>query len=188
MIPKDVAAAIHDAASEMSFGAFDDHFPLDVFQTGSGTSTNMNANEVLAAVASQRLGRPVHANDHVNAPQSSNDVFPSALRLAACWLIVRRLIPALDHLHAELRRLARAHARTVKAGRTHPMGAAPVTFGQEAGGWARQVELSRSGCSTSYPASASSRSVALRSAPGSTPRRASPATSSPSSPRTWACR
>jgi fumarate hydratase class II len=143
VIPKDVAGAIHDAASEMSFGAFDDHFPLDVFQTGSGTSTNMNANEVLAHVASERLGRPVHPNDDVNASQSSNDVFPSALRLAACWLIVRQLIPALDHLHAELRRLARAHVRTVKAGRTHLMDAAPVTFGQEAAGWARQVELAR---------------------------------------------
>jgi fumarate hydratase class II len=143
VIPKDVAAAIHDAASEMSFGAFDDHFPLDVFQTGSGTSTNMNANEVLAHVASERLGRPVHPNDDVNASQSSNDVFPSALRLAACWMIVRQLIPALDHLHAELRRLARAHVRTVKAGRTHLMDAAPVTFGQEAAGWARQIELAR---------------------------------------------
>ena len=143
VIPKDVAAAIHDAASEMSLGAFDDHFPLDVFQTGSGTSTNMNANEVLAHVASERLGRPVHPNDDVNASQSSNDVFPSALRLAACWMIVRQLIPALDHLHAELRRLARAHVRTVKAGRTHLMDAAPVTFGQEAAGWARQVELAR---------------------------------------------
>jgi fumarate hydratase, class II len=143
VIPKDVAAVIHDAASEMSFGAFDDHFPLDVFQTGSGTSTNMNANEVLAHVGSERLGRPVHPNDDVNASQSSNDVFPSALRLAACWMIVRQLIPALDHLHAELRRLARAHVRTVKAGRTHLMDAAPVTFGQEAAGWARQIELAR---------------------------------------------
>jgi fumarate hydratase class II len=143
VIPRDVAAAIHDVASEMSFGAFDDHFPLDVFQTGSGTSTNMNANEVLAHVASERLGRPVHPNDDVNASQSSNDVFPSALRLAACWMVVRQLIPALDHLHAELRRLARAHVRTVKAGRTHLMDAAPVTFGQEAAGWARQIELAR---------------------------------------------
>ena len=103
----------------------------------------MNANEVLAHVASERLGRPVHPNDDVNASQSSNDVFPSALRLAACWMIVRQLIPALDHLHAELRRLARAHVRTVKAGRTHLMDAAPVTFGQEAAGWARQIELAR---------------------------------------------
>jgi fumarate hydratase class II len=142
-IPKDVATAIHDAASEMAFGDYDDQFPVDVFQTGSGTSTNMNANEVLARVASERLGRPVHANDDVNASQSSNDVFPSAVRLAACHVIVRRLIPALDHLHAELRRLAKAHADTVKAGRTHLMDAAPVTLGQEAGGWARQVELGR---------------------------------------------
>jgi fumarate hydratase class II len=141
VIPKDMAAAIHDAASEISFGAHHDQFPIDVFQTGSGTSTNMNMNEVLASLATARLGRPVHPNDHVNASQSSNDVFPSAIRLAACRVIVRALIPGLDHLHAELRRLARAHARTVKAGRTHLMDAAPVTFGQEAAGWARQVEL-----------------------------------------------
>ena len=143
VIPKDVAAAIHEAASEMSFGVYDEQFPVDVFQTGSGTSTNMNVNEVLARVAAERLGRPVHANDHVNASQSSNDVFPSAVRLAACRVIVRRLVPALDHLHAELRRLARTHARTVKAGRTHLMDAAPVTFGQELAGWARQVELGK---------------------------------------------
>ena len=124
--------------------ALDDHFPVDVFQTGSGTSTNMNVNEVLARLASERLGRPVHANDDVNASQSSNDVFPSAIRLAACRQIVFRLVPALDHLHAELRRLAKAHAHAVKAGRTHLMDAAPVTFGQEMGGWARQVELGRS--------------------------------------------
>jgi fumarate hydratase class II len=143
VIPKDVAAAIHDVASEITFGAHHDQFPIDVFQTGSGTSTNMNMNEVVAAVASARLGRPVHANDEVNASQSSNDVFPSAIRLAACRLIVRGVIPGLDHLHAELRRLARAHARTVKAGRTHLMDAAPITFGQEAAGWARQVELGK---------------------------------------------
>jgi fumarate hydratase class II len=143
VIPKDVAAAIHEAASEMSFGVYDEQFPVDVFQTGSGTSTNMNVNEVLARVAAERLGRPVHANDHVNASQSSNDVFPSAVRLAACRVIVRRVVPALDHLHAELRRLARTHARTVKAGRTHLMDAAPVTFGQELAGWARQVELGK---------------------------------------------
>jgi fumarate hydratase class II len=127
----------------MSVGVFDDHFPLDVFQTGSGTSTNMNANEVLAHVASERPRPAVHPNDDVNASQSSNDVFPSAMRLAACWLIVRQLIPALDHLHAELRRLARPTSARSKAGRTHLMDAAPVTFGQEAAGWARQVELAR---------------------------------------------
>jgi fumarate hydratase class II len=143
VIPRDLARAIHDAAAEVSSGAHDDQFPLDVFQTGSGTSTNMNVNEVIAHLASARLGRSVHPNDDVNASQSSNDAFPSAIRLAACWLIVRRVVPALDRLHAELRRLAREHAQTVKAGRTHLMDAAPVTFGQEAAGWARQVELGR---------------------------------------------
>ena len=144
VIPKDVAGAIHEAAAAVVAGTHDDHFPVDVFQTGSGTSTNMNVNEVLARLASDRLGRPVHANDEVNASQSSNDVFPSAIRLAACRQIVFRLVPALDHLHAELRRLAKTHAHAVKAGRTHLMDAAPVTFGQEMGGWARQIDLGRS--------------------------------------------
>jgi fumarate hydratase class II len=143
VLPRDVARAVHDAAAEVASGAYQDQFPVDVFQTGSGTSTNMNVNEVLAHLASARLGRPVHPNDDVNASQSSNDVFPSAIRLAACWSIVRGLVPALDHLHAELRRLAREHAASVKAGRTHLMDAAPVTLGQEAAGWARQVELGR---------------------------------------------
>ena len=124
----------------------------------------MNMNEVIAALASARLGRPVHPNDHVNASQSSNDVFPSAIRLAACRLIVRALIPALDHLHAELRRLARAHARTVKAGRTHLMDAAPITFGQEAAGGRGRSSWPRLASWTCCPASASCRSAAPRSA------------------------
>ncbi len=141
IVPKDVAAAIQDVATELAAGDHAEQFPLDVFQTGSGTSTNMNVNEVIAHRASERLGRPVHANDEVNASQSSNDVFPSAIRVAAAAAIVHGLIPALDHLHRELRRLARRPARTVKAGRTHLMDAAPVTFGQEAAGWARAVAL-----------------------------------------------
>lgn len=141
IIPKDVAGAIHDVASELTHDPRPDWFPVDVFQTGSGTSTNMNVNEVLATLASARCGQPVHPNDHVNASQSSNDVFPSAVRLAACLLIQRRVIPGLEHLESELRRLAKEHAHTVKAGRTHLMDAVPVTFGDEAGGWARSVRL-----------------------------------------------
>ena len=176
VIPKDVAGAIHEAAAAVVAGTHDDHFPVDVFQTGSGTSTNMNVNEVLARLASDRLGRPVHANDEVNASQSSNDVFPSAIRLAACRQIVFRLVPALDHLHAELRRLAKTHAHAVKAGRTHLMDAAPVTFGQEMrrAGPARS-SWAAAGWSTCCRGWASCLSVGPRSVPGSTRRPASPA-------------
>ncbi len=141
VIPKDVATAIHDAALELAHEPRPEWFPVDVFQTGSGTSTNMNVNEVIATIASARLGRPVHPNDEVNASQSSNDVFPTAARLAACVLIQRKVIPALEHLESELRQLSKHHAHTVKAGRTHLMDAVPITFGDEAGGWARSVRL-----------------------------------------------
>src|SRR6185437_1056295 len=100
VLPPDLASAIHDAAAQVARGEHDDDFPLDVFQTGSGTSSNMNANEVIATLAARDLGRPVHPNDHVNASQSSNDVFPSALHLAAARLISRSLRPALEHLAA----------------------------------------------------------------------------------------
>ena len=93
VLPADLAAAIHDAAAEVARGDHDDQFPIDVFQTGSGTSSNMNANEVIASLAARRLGRPVHPNDHVNASQSSNDVFPSAIHLAAVRLIEHSLLP-----------------------------------------------------------------------------------------------
>jgi fumarate hydratase class II len=139
VIPKDVAVAIHDAAAEVARGDWDDHFPIDVFQTGSGTSSNMNANEVIASLASERLGTPVHPNDHVNASQSSNDVFPSAIHLAVVRSTERRLIPALEHLERELRRDARRFRTVVKAGRTHLMDATPVTLGQEFGGYAAQI-------------------------------------------------
>jgi fumarate hydratase class II len=119
---------------------WDDHFPIDVFQTGSGTSSNMNANEVIAALAAERLGRPVHPNDDVNASQSSNDVFPSAIHLAATNGIAHDLVPALEHLARALRRQQRANRNVVKAGRTHLMDAVPVTLGQELGGHAAQVE------------------------------------------------
>ena len=133
------AAAIHDAAAEVARGTYDDQFPIDVFQTGSGTSSNMNANEVIATLASRALGRRVHPNDKVNASQSSNDVFPSAIHLAAAWLISRSLIPALDHLAGVLAGKAGEFADTVKSGRTHLMDATPVTLGQEFGGYAAAV-------------------------------------------------
>jgi fumarate hydratase, class II len=141
VIDAEMATAIHDAAAEVAAGAWDDHFPVDVFQTGSGTSSNMNANEVIASLAAERLGRPVHPNDHVNASQSSNDVFPSAIHLAAVRSVDRDLLPALAHLAASLRRSQSRHVDVVKAGRTHLMDATPVTLGQELGGYATQVEL-----------------------------------------------
>jgi fumarate hydratase class II len=139
VLPADVAAAVRDAAGEVARGLFDDHFPVDVFQTGSGTSSNMNANEVIATLASRRLGQPVHPNDHVNASQSSNDVFPSAIHLAAAQLIVTSLLPALSHLADALELKASEFADVVKSGRTHLMDATPVTLGQEFGGYAAAV-------------------------------------------------
>ena len=139
VLDADVAAAVHDASSEVARGDWDDQFPIDVFQTGSGTSTNMNVNEVVASLASERLGRPVHPNDDVNASQSSNDTFPSAIHLAATRSVVRVLMPALEHLAGILRRRAEETADVVKSGRTHLMDATPVTLGQELGGYATQV-------------------------------------------------
>lgn len=141
-----VAAAIRDAADEVIDGRHDAQFPVDVFQTGSGTSTNMNVNEVLANRAKQLLGEPlesaaVHPNDHVNASQSSNDTFPSACHIATGTLVVNDLIPALEELAASLGRKAAQWADVVKPGRTHLMDATPVTLGQEFGGYERQVVL-----------------------------------------------
>ena len=137
-----VAAAITEAALTVANGDHDAHFPVDVFQTGSGTSSNMNANEVIARLATEILGQPVHPNDQVNASQSSNDVFPSAVHLAATEAMQDHLIPALDHLAKELRKKSRAFAKVVKSGRTHLMDAVPITLGQEFGGYATQVETS----------------------------------------------
>lgn len=139
VIDADVAEAIAGAAGEVADGRWDDHFPVDVFQTGSGTSSNMNTNEVIATLASERLGRPVHPNDHVNASQSSNDVFPSSIHIAATAAVTADLIPALEHLAAALERKATDFADVVKSGRTHLMDATPVTLGQEFGGYAAQV-------------------------------------------------
>jgi fumarate hydratase class II len=121
-------------------GQWDQQFPIDVFQTGSGTSTNMNMNEVLATLASERLGEKVHPNDHVNVSQSSNDVFPSAIHVAAATEIEYRLIPALDHLAKALRKKSKSFKSVVKSGRTHLMDATPVTLGQEFGGYAAAIE------------------------------------------------
>ncbi len=138
-VDSETAAAIRAAALEVADGGWDDHFPIDVYQTGSGTSSNMNANEVIANLATERLGRPVHPNDHVNASQSSNDVFPSAIHLAATDGVVNSLIPALKRLATALEGKAGEFAGVVKSGRTHLMDATPVTLGQEFGGYAAQV-------------------------------------------------
>ncbi|MFF9977519.1 class II fumarate hydratase [Streptomyces erythrochromogenes] len=139
VVDQDVADAIRSAAAEVADGRWDDHFPVDVFQTGSGTSSNMNTNEVIATLATERLGRDVHPNDHVNASQSSNDVFPSSIHIAATAAVANDLIPALEHLAAALERKAVEFDRVVKAGRTHLMDATPVTLGQEFGGYAAQI-------------------------------------------------
>ncbi len=139
VLDEDVAAAVNDAAAEVARGDHDGHFPIDVFQTGSGTSSNMNANEVIATLATRRLGRDVHPNDDVNASQSSNDVFPSAIHIAATRAVVRDLVPALTHLQESLSRKAAELSDVVKSGRTHLMDATPVTLGQELGGYAAQV-------------------------------------------------
>jgi fumarate hydratase class II len=144
VVPRELAGAIEEAAREVAEGVHDAHFPLDVFQTGSGTSTNMNANEVIANRAMRLLPPPgarIHPNDHVNASQSSNDVMPTALHVAARLALHEDLLPALRHLHACLARQARALDGVVKLGRTHLMDATPVRVGQELAGWARQVEL-----------------------------------------------
>ncbi|MDQ8702398.1 class II fumarate hydratase [Streptomyces sp. LHD-70] len=139
VLDADRARAVQEAAAEVAEGRWDEHFPVDVFQTGSGTSSNMNTNEVIATLATERLGQDVHPNDHVNASQSSNDVFPSSIHIAATAAVTRDLIPALDHLAASLERKSAEFAEVVKSGRTHLMDATPVTLGQEFGGYAAQV-------------------------------------------------
>jgi fumarate hydratase class II len=151
VLDADIAGAIADAAAEVAEGRWDEHFPVDVFQTGSGTSSNMNTNEVLATLATERLGRDVHPNDHVNASQSSNDVFPSSIHIAATAAVTRDLIPALDHLAASLERKATEFAAVVKAGRTHLMDATPVTLGQEFGGYATQIRYGIERLTVSLP-------------------------------------
>jgi fumarate hydratase class II len=139
VLSPEYADAIAKAASEVAANHHDAEFPLDVFQTGSGTSSNMNANEVIASLAAAQLGEAVHPNDHVNASQSSNDVFPSAIHIAATYHLVYTLLPALRHLAEALSLKATEFAEVVKSGRTHLMDATPVTLGQEFGGYAAQV-------------------------------------------------
>jgi fumarate hydratase class II len=139
LLPKRSAARIERAAGEIAAGEHDDQFPIDVFQTGSGTSTNMNANEVIARLA----GEGIHANDHVNMGQSSNDVFPSAVHLAALDVAQNDLLPALRQLERSFARKARSFQNVVKAGRTHLMDAVPVTLGQEFSGYAAQMALAQ---------------------------------------------
>ena len=141
MIDPDLAQAIIGAAEEVARGDHDREFPIDVFQTGSGTSSNMNMNEVLANLAAERLGRSVHPNDDVNHPMSSNDMFPASIHIAAATGVVRDLIPALEHLAGSLESKADEFADVVKAGRTHLMDATPVTLGQEFGGYAAQMRI-----------------------------------------------
>ncbi|PRZ40989.1 fumarase class II [Antricoccus suffuscus] len=139
VIDKDIAQAIQDAAAKVIAGEYDEHFPIDVFQTGSGTSSNMNTNEVIASLAKEATGLDVHPNDHVNASQSSNDVFPSSIHVAATAAVTGSLLPALDTLAKSLERKAEEYVTVVKSGRTHLMDATPVTLGQEFGGYAAQV-------------------------------------------------
>jgi fumarate hydratase class II len=136
----ELAEAIARGADEVAAGRWDGEFPIDVFQTGSGTSTNMNANEVIANRAAELSGRPVHPNDHVNAAQSSNDVIPTAIRLSVALELRNHLLPALDRLTAAFRELAARHDGVVKAGRTHLMDAAPLFLSDEVGAWASQLE------------------------------------------------
>jgi fumarate hydratase class II len=151
VLDADTAKAIEQAALEVADGRHDDHFPIDVFQTGSGTSSNMNANEVVASLASASSGAAVHPNDHVNASQSSNDVFPTSIHIAATAAISNDLIPALQHLATAFEAKAAEFDTVVKAGRTHLMDATPVTLGQEFGGYAAALRLGVERLESSIP-------------------------------------
>ena len=151
VIDAEQAKAIASAAQEVARGDWDAEFPVDVYQTGSGTSSNMNTNEVLATLASERAGSSIHPNDHVNASQSSNDVFPSAIHIAATRSIVEQLIPSLAHLAESLERKSAEFAEVVKSGRTHLMDATPVTLGQEFGGYAAAIRYGVERLESSLP-------------------------------------
>jgi fumarate hydratase class II len=140
LIKSDIAVAIQTASLEVAEGGYDEHFPIDVFQTGSGTSSNMNANEVIGHIATSNLGADVHPNDHVNMSQSSNDVIPTCVHVSASIAIQKQLLPALEHLSSVLERKADEARNVVKTGRTHLMDAMPVTLGQELDGWRSQVD------------------------------------------------
>ena len=183
------------AAQEVIDGKLDDHFPLVVWQTGSGTQSNMNANEVISNRAIEMLGgergskKPVHPNDHVNRSQSSNDSFPTAMHIAAVTEIHRLLLPALHHLHAALQAKEKAFADIIKIGRTHLQDATPVTLGQEFSGYATQVAYGIARIEAALAQAEHARARAEpRSAPASTARRASTEASPPKSPGSPACR
>src|SRR5881398_1669218 len=152
-----VADAVAAAAADVVQGKYDDEFPIVVWQTGSGTQSNMNANEVIASLANERLGgqrggkSPVHPNDHVNRGQSSNDTFPTAMHIAAAEEVVRRLLPAVDRLRATLQSKSEAFADIVKVGRTHLQDATPLTLGQEISGWVAQLDLSKGAIAGTMP-------------------------------------
>src|SRR6266508_1285294 len=158
LLPKDVTDAIVQAADEVIAGKLDEHFPLVVWQTGSGTQSNMNANEVIGNRAIELLGgqmgskKPVHPNDHVNRSQSSNDTFPTAMHLAAVSEIVQRLVPAVERLQEVLDGKARAFADIVKIGRTHLQDATPLTLGQEISGWVSMLDHALSAIRATLPA------------------------------------
>ncbi len=154
ILDQSMAEAIVSAAEQVAAGEHDDQFPIDVFQTGSGTSSNMNANEVIASLASAATGTPIHPNDHVNASQSSNDVFPTSIHLAATESAMRTLIPALDQLARSLEAKAAEFASVVKSGRTHLMDATPVTLGQEFAGYGAQVRYGIERIEASLPRTA----------------------------------
>ena len=151
VLDNEIANAIAKSADEVIGGTLDEHFPVDVYQTGSGTSSNMNMNEVIATLATKHLGKNVHPNDHVNASQSSNDVFPTSVHLAVTSALINDLIPALDYLAKKLEVKAKSWASVVKAGRTHLMDATPVTLGQEFGGYAAQIRYGIERIQSSIP-------------------------------------
>lgn len=140
LLKPDMAKAIIEAADSVMEGQFDAEFPLDIFQTGSGTSSNMNANEVIARLASLKSNLSIHPNDHVNMSQSSNDVIPTAIHVSCSLDIHHMLLPALEHLHTIIMERAKNLENSVKTGRTHLMDAMPLTFGQELSGWATQIQ------------------------------------------------
>ena len=150
-LPKSLAVAIMAAAHEVERGDHDAQFPVDVFQTGSGTSSNMNANEVIAHLASKRLRKAVHPNDHVNCGQSSNDSIPTAIHLAAALALHEQLLPALEHLAKVIEDKAKSLAKITKTGRTHLMDAMPLRFDQELGGWAAQIRNGIARIKTTLP-------------------------------------
>jgi fumarate hydratase, class II len=151
LLSEDIAAAIEDAAMTVAQGSYDSEFPVDVFQTGSGTSSNMNANEVIARLAATGSGLDIHPNDHVNHGQSSNDVIPTAIHLSAALQIARHLDPALAALVNSLEKKAVSLNDRVKTGRTHLMDAMPISLGQEIGAWAAQIELCRQRLQATLP-------------------------------------